>query len=166
MSDNTDLINKIKALGGDDLSNLTEDHIKQLSKEITKKPKKKSKKKKNIPKADPTEDSYQVTLKYCNGILKNIGMDPITKLEEFVDVPRDKIISEDNKKLLKSMEKEIFACYRFHKTLCNWTKDSPTKQLNILRYLVKNVGYNLISQQDRKYNNNTMVRQLIYSVVA
>ncbi len=107
-----------------------------------------SKSKETVTKIDKTSDKYKVALKLVNKILKNIGKDEIDDLTKFVDIDREDIIKEVNKKALDDMEKEIFALY--DKKKCGYYRKTDALVLNCLRGMMKEAGFEFnYEQKDR-----------------
>ena len=95
----------------------------------------------NTIKVDKNDDKYKVALKFINKILVNIGKEEVDELTKFVNISREDIIKDDNKKSLDDMEKEIFALY--NKKKCGYYRKTDNIVLNCLRGLMKEIGYEL-----------------------
>lgn len=89
------------------LDNLTYEQVQYLHSKYKKR--KKVVKKLNIDvTTDLYKNKYAVALKYVNGLLKNMGKKSINNLNMFIDIDRLDIISDRNRDLLKSGEKELY----------------------------------------------------------
>lgn len=100
-------------------------------------------------KVDPDSDKYKVVLKFVNRILVNLEKDEIDELTKFVNIDREDIIKEENKKVLIEMEKDLFK--HFNKDKCGfYRKTANGWVLNVLRGMVKEMGYELRAIQKEK----------------
>ncbi|ARF10088.1 hypothetical protein Indivirus_13_2 [Indivirus ILV1] len=119
-----------------------------------------------VIKIDKTSDKYKVALKFVNKILTNIGNDEIDDLTKFVDIDREDIIKEVNRKTLDEMEKEIFALY--NKKKCGYYRKTDAIVLNCLRGIMKEAGFEFNYEQKDKYEtiNDKKYRKtfLLYSI--
>lgn len=77
------------------------------------------------------EKKRNVLLKLLNGILKNIGKNEITSVFDFKQINRDDLISEENEKLYKDMQEEIYEYYGKYNMKYN-QKDKVKNYLLIL----------------------------------
>jgi len=94
-----------------------------------------------ITKVSKDSDKYKVALKLVNKILVNLGKDEIDDLTKFVDVDREDIIKDVNKKSFEEMEIILFK--HFDKAKCGWYKRKKVKNyiLTFLRYMCDLIGY-------------------------
>lgn len=95
-------------------------------------------------------EKYSLLLKLINSILKNINGVQIDKLTDFVDIDRDFIIKDENKKLIFDNEKEFFPPY--DKVKFAWSRRNCTRQyiLSFIRYACNEVGLDFKSQKQKK----------------
>lgn len=105
-----------------------------------------------------------ILLKIINKILKNLNMNGINDLIEFKKINRDDILNEQNKKIANEMENEIFG--PFNKTKCGYyRRDNKQYILNLLKGMIKEVGYALIKRnKDRKNKDGTRQWIVTYSI--
>lgn len=99
---------------------------------------------------DKTTDKYKMALKLVNAILKNLNKDPIDDLTEFKDIDREDIIKDDNKKVLKDMEGELFNV--FDKKKCGYYRKTDNLVLNTLRGICKEVGVEFVIEKKNRYD--------------
>lgn len=111
-------------------------------------------------------DKYKVLLKLLNKILKNIGKNEINDITKFINIDRDDIIKDVNKKALDDMQKELFKLY--NKKNCGYYRKSDTIVLNCLRGIIKEAGYEFdyIQKEDYKIIDDKKYRKtfLLYSI--
>ena len=111
---------------------------------------------------DMKSEEYIITLKFVNGLLKNMGRAQISDLTEFCNIPRNDIISEKQVKLLEDMTEEIFSV--FNKVKCQYYNKSESWVFNVLKSMVKINGLNIISRYKTKYVNRTRVIYTVYTI--
>jgi hypothetical protein len=132
---------------------------------IIPKPKKKVVENKPIKIIDTTTPKYKTLLKLINKFLMEMGKDKIKDLLEFQNIKRTDIISVD-RGIIKNMEKKIIK--HFKKGQCFYRKDVANYNLNVLRYLVKKIGLNMVYKKKNMYiaeNNKAYVRSgYLYSI--
>ena len=88
---------------------------------------------------------YKLALKFVNKILVNIGKDEVDDLTKFVNIDREDIIKEVNRKSLEEMEGELLKL--FDKKKLGLYRRTDTIALNCLRGMMKEIGYKLIKEQ-------------------
>lgn len=96
------------------------------------------------------DNKYQTLLNLINMILKNIDHPTIEKLTDFIDIDRDCIIKDENKKLIFDNEKDFFP--PFDKTKFAWSRRNCTRHyiLTFIKYACNELGLNFKSQKQRK----------------
>ena len=118
--------------------------------------------KKPVKIIDKTTPKYKVLLKLVNKLLLAMGKSEIDDLLNFKMIDREKIIGCDRKIILNM---ENILCKSFKKGQCFYRKKAPSYNLNILRYLVKEIGLKMIKKQKNIYNgigNKTYKRTTSY----
>lgn len=90
-------------------------------------------------KVNPDSDKYKVVLKFINRILVNLEKDEVDELTKFVNIDREDIIKEENKKVLIEMEKDLFK--HFNKKNCGYYSKSENRILICIRGMMKEMGY-------------------------
>lgn len=117
-------------------------------------------------KEDKNSDKYKIALKLINKILVNLDKDMVDDLTKFVNIDRDCIIKDINKKSLEEMDKEIFAL--FNKKNCGYYRKTDSLVLNCLRGMMKEIGFELSYEKKEKseYINNKSFRRkhVFYSI--
>ena len=108
---------------------------------------------------DKTTDQYKMALKLVNAILKNLNKDQIDDLTDFKDIDREDIIKDDNKKLLKEMEGELFPL--FNKVKCGYYRKSDNSVLNCLRGMCREIGLKM-TYWERNIQKNSQVKTHTY----
>ena len=93
-------------------------------------------------------DKYIVCLKFINKILVNLTKPEIDDLVKFIDIDREDIIKDVNKKSLVDMEKELFK--QFDKKKCGYYRKTDALVLNCLRGMMKEIGYEMAKKQKDK----------------
>lgn len=91
-------------------------------------------------KVDKTTTKYKLLLEYVNGILRNMGKEPVDDLSKFQNIDRLDIIKEENRQLLNKMAPRLFK--QFSKDKCGFyrSKKSINFPLNVLKGMVKELG--------------------------
>ena len=115
---------------------------------------------------DKNSDKYKVALKFINQILTNLGKEQVDDLTKFVDIDREDIIKDVNKKSLDGMAKELFK--HFDKNKSGYYRKTNAIVLNCLRNMMKELGYSLVKKQkgiSTKIDGKTYERShMIYSI--
>lgn len=117
------------------------------------------KRKNNI---DKNTDKYKVLLKYVNGILQNIGKQPIDDLTDFKDIDRLDIINHNNILLLNSLTPILFKF--FNKKKCGYHRKTKNISLNCLRSMCKDIGLKLVNRKITKNKKSTVETHLFYTI--
>ena len=133
-------------------------------------PKKKAIKVKKKTKDECIEDDkvvnsekYKLVLKFANGLLENSGKDPIERLTEFRNIGKEYIVTNENTQYLKDMTDELFKT--FDKTRCRYyPKNSKNWVLNVLRGMIKNIGYDLVAKKTETYKNRYRTVSMMYEI--
>lgn len=94
-------------------------------------------------------DKYKILLKLLNKILKNIGKNEINDITKFINIDRDDIIKDVNKKALDDMQKELFKLY--NKKNCGYYNKSSGIVLNCVRGMIKEAGYEFEYEKKEEY---------------
>jgi len=155
---------KLKELDINSLADLSDEDVNLLYKHKKKKPKI------VVPKPvkviDTTTDRYKTLLKLINKFLIKMKKPKIKTLQEFQNIKRTDIIAVD-RKVIKDMEGEIFGVLGC-KPHVFYRSSSKGWNLNVLRYLVKDVGLKIVYKKKNVYtneNNKTIVcSEYIYSI--
>ena len=109
----------------------------------------------------------RVTLEIINKILRAIGKKEINELEEFVDIPREDILSDSCKNVMDDNKDYIFE-NGFNKTECMlYQTKIKVKHLSILKAMLKKIGYKLhsihsgrrINGKKKPYTTYTITKQ-------
>ena len=113
---------------------------------------------------DKDTEKYKIALKFVNKILVNIGKDEIDDLLKFINIDREDIIKDVNKQIVYDMEKELFPL--FNKMNSGfYRKDSKSFMLNILRCLMKEMGFFMVyirKEKSERINNKCLARKHYY----
>lgn len=116
-----------------------------------------------------SDGKYQVTLKFLNKILANLGKEEINDITEFKNIDRLDIISDINKDIFDDMKDEILE--HFEKTSINYYQRSAVTSysLTLLKKMVPQIGYVAISTKKditERVNNIAYRRtHYFYSIV-
>ena len=97
------------------------------------------------------EDKKNILLVFINKILININGSTITNLTDFVNIDKDDIIKDENKKLILEFEKDFF--HIFDKKKFGWSRRNCTKNyiLTFIRYACNEVNLDFKSEKKNKY---------------
>lgn len=94
---------------------------------------------------------------------KTLEKEPIAKLTDFVDIDRLDIVTEQNIEHLETMSEGLFKL--FDKKECRYyPKKSKSWVLNVLRGIVKSIGYNLDYKETRVYKGKYGRTSLAYQI--
>jgi hypothetical protein len=112
----------------------------------------------------PQNEKYRLALKFINKLLETIpGKQQITKLTEFKDIDKFDIATKENTEILVKMSKELFKI--FDKRTCRYyPKKSKSWVLNVLRGMVKDVGYKLVIMQCDIYHGKYRRIGMMYTI--
>ena len=90
-------------------------------------------------------DKYKVALKFINKILTNLGKAEVADLLEFKDIDRKLLVTDNTKKILTDMEKELHK--QFDKVKCGYYRRNKTKDyiLTFMRYMCDDIGLQFTS---------------------
>lgn len=112
---------------------------------------------------DITNEKYQMILKFVKGLLENSGKDHIERLTKFKDVDKIDIVTNENTEYLETMSDELFKL--FDKRECRYyPKKSKSWVLNVLRGIVKSIGYDLIAKRTEVYKNKYRRIAMVYEI--
>lgn len=111
---------------------------------------------------DTTAPKYKLTLKFLNKILENNNKELITNIFDFKNIDRLDIIKEENKKLLEDMSKDLFK--EFDKKKVGYYRKTDNIVLNVLRGLIKDLGYELIRKQTGRTIKSMHRTHYLYSI--
>jgi len=84
-------------------------------------------------------NKIKLALKLVNGILRNIKKQDINNLNEFVNIKRNDILNDENKKLLDEMSMELFEVF----SKKPYYRKTKAIVLNCLRSIISETGYKL-----------------------
>ena len=113
---------------------------------------------------DKKSDKYKMALKLINKILTNISKDEIDDLTKFVNIDREEIIKDVNKKSFEEMEDELFKY--FDKVKSGWYRRKTTKNyiLTFLRYMCNDIHLSLTYYELKKQNNKIVKSTMLYTI--
>ena len=121
-------------------SNSKKDKIKDQNKDKNvKEENKKNEEDNKLSKIDKTTKKYEVMLKFINKILKNIGKKEVDDIFKFVDIDRQDIIKEDNKKCIEEMKIELYENFDDVPVLVI-RKDTPSWIINVIKGMCKSMN--------------------------
>lgn len=159
---------KLIALGIENHSTLSDEYVDTLytTHIINKKNDYKPIKKKKVIEIDKTTKKYKVLLKLVNRLLLAMKKDEIEDLLEFQLIDRKEIVSCD-KNIIKKLEPKLFKAFK--KGHCFYRKQAPSYNLNILKYLIKEIGMKMLRKQKNIHtseNNKLYVKtHAYYSII-
>jgi len=102
----------------------------------------------NVAKVDKDSDKYKVALKVLNKILTNDGKPEIDDVTKFVNIDREKIVTDVNRISIEEMENEIFE--HFNKKGCGYFRKTKYLVLNFVRGMIKELGYKMARSRKEK----------------
>lgn len=111
-----------------------------------------------------TDPKYKIALQLVNKILVNSGKNEIDDLTKFIDIDRNLIISDKNKKELTDMEKILFK--HFNKKKFGWYSRNNIKNyiLSFLRYMCNDIGLKFsYTQKDTNTSSNGLIYRKTYT---
>ena len=111
------------------------------------------------------KQKYEVSLKFINSLLKNMGKPEIKELTDFKNISREDIISESNKKVLEDMAEELFVY--FNKYLFGWYRRSTTKNyvLTFIRKMCNDLGLVFKYEEKHHQKNKIWINLVSYSIL-
>jgi hypothetical protein len=110
------------------------------------------------------EKKHRIVLEILNKMLDVMGKNKIKDLIEFIDIKRERIIDNDIKKIIQDNIEYIFN-NGFNKSECMlYQKHLKNQHLSILKGIIKEIGYELISKNKTKHidKKKTMITE--YSI--
>lgn len=100
----------------------------------------------------------RVVLEILNKILVAIDKDEIKSIDEFVDIRRDDLLNDDVKELIEENKTYLFNKNGFSKTDCKiYQTNIKFPHFSIIRGILKEVGYELISENKVVYEKRKKV---------
>lgn len=104
-------------------------------------------------------------LKYVNNMLKNSGKPEIKKLEDFVDMDREDLLSEANTELAKNTTNELSKVFDKRKCKFIYPIMKNGTHISILRNLVKNTkSYNFFAKSIDFHEGKTRHNATLYTI--
>jgi hypothetical protein len=112
------------------------------------------------------DKKIRVLLEIINKILVAIGKKEIKDLCNFVNIRRDELLSEEIKDIINKLKKYVFEDVGFNKKECKY---QPSKakypHFAILRGIIKECGYELISTNKTKHIDKEVKMITQYAIV-
>jgi hypothetical protein len=105
----------------------------------------KPKPKKVYERIDKENDKYGAVLRFLNKILTNLGKEQIDDITKFIDIDRADILSSVNDTLIVDSKLDLFV--HFDKEECGYYHRTKLRNINVLRRVIKRIGYEFISKQ-------------------
>src|SRR5579885_1406108 len=111
-----------------------------------------------------SSEKYKIALKLVNGILVNIGKSPIDDLTNFKNIDRNDIIKDVNRKLLESMETEIYKYY--NKTKCGFYRKKGNKRyiIRVIEVMCEDLGQVMTYKKKGTHVKSISKTNYIYSI--
>ena len=113
---------------------------------------------------DKTTDKYKMLLELVNKILVSVGKEEINDLRQFKNIDRKHIITDDVRKQIDVMSKDIFKVY--DKRICNWYGRYHVQYytLTLLRHMTTIVGLKLVRRKRNRHEHSLSVTDILYSI--
>jgi len=119
----------------------------------------------SINREEPEEEiKYKITLEIVNKILVANKLKKIKKLDDFVNIKRVIILTEKTIKVINDNKDYIFQ-NGFSKVGCRiYYKHIKTPHFTILKGMLKEVGYEIVSKPSRKAIDNNIESTMVYTI--
>ena len=111
------------------------------------------------------EKKYRIVLEIINKILIANKLKQIKTLEEFVNINREVILTEETIKVMDNNKDYIFE-NGFSKAKCRiFYKNIKTPHFTLLKGIIKEVGYEITSKAISRYIDKIRVLKMVYTIV-
>jgi hypothetical protein len=107
----------------------------------------------------------EIMLEIINKLLKLMNKNEINDLCQFTDINRDELIKDKYANLINEQKDYIFNCTGFNKYICQvYQKKVTNVHISILKGMLKQIGYELISKNHKKMIKGVYNTYTSYSI--